>query len=120
MSMIDDGASWLADRLVDHASHVIGYSRSGETFTLRGTRAVAMVRVVGSTGAQTVVRQVSFVVRASDMQYGPQRGDIITETLSTGVVCWEVAPDQTGAVWQYESAGEEMMRIFVVEVDNAS
>lgn len=117
MSLLDDGAAWLAGQLVDHASHAIAYTQGASTISLRGTRDVQRVRVVQASGVQTVVRQVSFVVRSVDMTIAPQRGDQIVETVGASVVRWEVAPEPGGAVWQYESAGEEMMRLFVVEVD---
>jgi heterodisulfide reductase subunit B len=116
MSLLDDGAAWLAGQLVDHASHAIAYTQGAATISLRGTRDVQRVRVVQANGVQTIVRQVSFVVRSSDMTIAPQRGDQIAETVGGSVVRWELAPEPNGAVWQYESAGEEMMRLFVVEV----
>ena len=116
-NMLDDGAAWLVDKLDDHASHAITYSRAGNTQAgLRGTRAVQQVTIYDASGIPVVVRQVSFVIRAATLTMTPQRGDIITEAIGVGAVIWEVAPQANGTVWQYESAGHEMLRVFVVEV----
>lgn len=116
MSMLDDAAAWLAGQLVDHASHAIAYTQGSTTVSLRGTRDVAAVRLYDGAGGYVVGRLVSFVCRSADLPLTPQRGDTISETVGGGVATWEVAPEPAGAVWRYESAGEEMIRVFVVEV----
>ncbi len=115
MSLLDRAAEWLADRLADNVSHSLAYTQGATTLPLAGTRAVELVRVLTSSGSTITARQASFVIRAADVTVTPQRGDTIAETIGTDVVRWEVMPDPNGVVWQYEDAGESMIRVFVQE-----
>jgi hypothetical protein len=115
MSLIDTGAAWLGDQLIDHASHAVAYTQGGTTIALRGTRSAELVRVQSTTGATMISRQTSFLFRTVDVTLTPQRGDLLAETVNGSTVYWEVTPDVSGSLWQYESAGEELIRVFVAE-----
>lgn len=96
-NLMQDGATWLGNRLKWHAGRTVTYRRSQGTVSLVGCVTMNEYEVPNLDGLSTEVQSYDWTITAADLvihgvQVTPQVGDQITETLNGTERIWEVLP----------------------------
>lgn len=85
-NLLQDGAAWLADRLIDHAGVSIAYQRGASSVAITATASMHRYDVVDTEGFGITALSRDYLVRAADLVIGgdevvPRSGDRVTETI---------------------------------------
>lgn len=85
-NMLQDGAAWLADRLIDHAGLAVTYHRGLNSVAVIATASMHRYEVVDTEGFGITSLSRDYLVRAADLvisgtEIVPRSGDTIVETI---------------------------------------
>jgi len=85
-NILQDGATWLAGQLVDHAGLAVVYRRGLNSVAVIATAALHRYEVVDTEGFGITALSRDYLVRAADLvisgaEIEPRSGDTIMETI---------------------------------------
>ena len=121
-NLLEQGASWLAGKLVGSAGTPVRYVRDGGETEL--------VAVIGRTefeqtdeyGGIQRIQSRDYLIRAADLVIGgaatlPQAGDRIRETVAAQTFVYEVMAPGQQPPWRYSDPFRQVLRIHTKHVD---
>lgn len=104
-NILQDGATWLAGQLQDHAGVSIAYQRGPNSVSITGTVSQHVYEVVDAEGFGITALSRDYIVQAADLvlsgaEIAPRAGDRITETIRDTSQTFEVMA--IGQLKEYE------------------
>lgn len=94
-NILQDGAAWLADRLIDHVGVSVAYQRGVSSVPITATASMHRYEVVDTEGFGITALSRDYLVRAADLvisgaEITPRSGDRIVETIRSVSQSFEV------------------------------
>jgi len=115
--MLSAGEAWLDSQRHEHMTDTVVYVRGAASVSLQATRGRTEFRQVGTSGVQTRVVSVDFIIRTADLVLAgeltkPVRGDRISQTLDGFSETYEVITPGGEPVWRWcDAQGHLSLRI---------
>lgn len=118
MSMMFEAAQWLSDKIAEHATTTVTYSRSALSVTLAAAVGRTAYRIADDYGSRLEYGDRDYLVQASNLVLGgtqttPEPGDQVTE--SDGSV-YEVLAMFGEPCWRYSDPHHQTLRIHTKKV----
>jgi len=119
MNMLRDGAEWLAEQMIEHASSSVVYSRGAGSVTIDAVIGRSVFAVLDQTGNPISKETTDFIVKIADLvisdsQIIPDRNDKISETRNGVTIEYTVCAPSGEPVYRYTSSERDMVRIHAI------
>lgn len=120
--MLRDGLAWLSDRLAEHASEPVAYTRGVDSVSVPAVLGSKLLRIGDEFGGSRVLwTDMDFLVRASDLALSgvpiePERGDLIRWASESEIQVFEVLPFGTEPPWRWSDPHQSIRRIHAKHV----
>ena len=120
--MLEQGASWLAGMLKQHASRSVTYVRGAESVELSATLGLTTYEVADEFGTVVEAKATDFIVPAADLVLAgqkaqPEPGDRIRVTFGDEVHVFEVMDLGGAGHWRPSDPYGHTLRIHTKLVD---
>jgi len=120
--MLEQGASWLAGMLKQHASRTVTYARGAESVELSATLGRTTYEVADEYGTVVEAKATDFIVPAADLVLAgqkaqPEPGDQVRVTVGDEVHVFEVMDLGGAGHWRPSDPYGHTLRIHTKLVD---
>ena len=123
--MLNQGQSWLAEKLTKHASQTVVYQRDDLSVELSATIGKSEYEQDDGEGIITRAQVRDFLINTKDLLESaigtwPRRGDQILETDGETTFVYELMSIGNEPIWRYSDPFRVKLRIHTKQVDTIS
>jgi hypothetical protein len=115
--LLQDGQSWLADQLKEHASRQVVYQRGAAQVSVQATIGRTLLKLDdGYGGVRMEWTDRDYLIQATDLvlsalQIVPERGDRVLDTVAAVTSIYEVMAFGGEPPWRFSDPFGKLLRI---------
>lgn len=119
-NLLQDGAAWLAERLIESAGRTASYRRGGNVASgLNLIPTESRHQATDRNGQVITQRMADWLIKGSDLVLNgktilPLTGDVVETTIGAKSEQYEVVPAPDGRAFEFEDSHQHMLRVHTV------